>query len=61
MPQKCLQSFKFIKKQSALKSLQPSARAVVRGNLYYRLIEVVVGARIDGQLNHLIADDTGNG
>lgn len=32
--------------------LELAARAVVQGNIHYRLIEVVVGARIDGQLVH---------
>lgn len=33
--------------------LELASRAVITGNVHYRLIEVVVGARIDGQLHHL--------
>lgn len=36
--------------------LELAARAVITGNVHYRLIEVVVGARIDGQLRHMAAD-----
>lgn len=33
--------------------LELAAKAVVIGDLHYRLIEVVVGARIDGALHHM--------
>lgn len=36
--------------------LELAARAVVTGNVYYRLIEIVVGARIDGVMRHQAAD-----
>lgn len=32
--------------------LELAAKAVVSGNVHYRLIEIVVGARIDGVLRH---------
>lgn len=32
--------------------LELAARAVVTGNVHYRLIEIVVGARIDGVMQH---------
>lgn len=32
--------------------LELAARAVVTGNVHYRLIEIVVGARIDGVMRH---------
>ncbi len=32
--------------------LELAAHAVVTGNVHYRLIEIVVGARIDGVLRH---------
>ncbi|MFZ5723054.1 MAG: bactofilin family protein [Pseudomonadota bacterium] len=32
--------------------LELAARAVVTGNVHYRLIEIVVGARVDGVLRH---------
>ena len=34
------------------KRLELAARAQVRGNVFYRLIEMQLGARIDGQLVH---------
>ena len=33
--------------------LKLEATAVVTGNVHYRLVEIVVGARLDGQLRHL--------
>lgn len=36
--------------------LELAARAVITGDVHYRLIEVVVGARIDGQLRHMATD-----
>lgn len=35
-------------------------KAVVTGNVYYRLIEIVVGARVDGLLRHRSADGADN-
>ena len=40
--------------------LELAAKAVIRGNVHYRLIEVVVGARVDGVLRHVPADALGN-
>lgn len=40
--------------------LELAAKAVVRGNVHYRLIEVVVGARIDGVLQHASAEVPAN-
>lgn len=40
--------------------LELAAKAVVTGNVHYRLIEIVVGARIDGVLRHAPAGDTAN-
>lgn len=37
----------------ATERLELASRAVITGNIHYRLIEVVVGARIDGQLRHI--------
>lgn len=36
----------------ATERLELAARAVVTGNVHYRLIEIVMGARIDGVLRH---------
>ena len=35
------------------KHIELAAKAEVKGNVYYRLIEMVQGSRIDGQLVHL--------
>ncbi|MBT3831095.1 MAG: polymer-forming cytoskeletal protein [Gammaproteobacteria bacterium] len=35
------------------KHIELAAKAAVKGNVYYHLIEMVQGARIDGQLVHL--------
>ena len=35
-----------------------AARAVVSGNVHYRLLEIVVGARIDGVMQHDPAEAT---
>ncbi len=40
--------------------LELAAKAVVVGDVYYRLIEVVVGARIDGVLHHVAAELSAN-
>lgn len=40
--------------------LELAAKAVVVGNVYYRLIEVVVGARVDGVLRHVAAELSAN-
>lgn len=36
----------------ASERLELAAKAVVTGNVHYQLIEIVVGARIDGVLHH---------
>lgn len=36
----------------ATERLELAARAVVSGNVHYRLMEVVVGARVDGVMRH---------
>lgn len=36
----------------AAERLKLEGKAVVAGNVYYRLLEIVVGARIDGVLRH---------
>ena len=41
----------------AAQRLKLEATAVVTGNLYYRLVEVVVGARMEGVLKHIGAAD----
>lgn len=40
----------------AAERLELASRAVVAGNVHYRLIEIVVGARIDGVLRHVAVD-----
>lgn len=40
--------------------LELAAKAVVAGNVHYRLIEIVVGARIDGFMRHAPAEAGGN-
>jgi cytoskeletal protein CcmA (bactofilin family) len=41
----------------AAERLELAARAVITGNVHYRLLEVTVGARIDGQLRHMAAPE----
>lgn len=36
--------------------LELAARAVVTGNVHYRLVEIVIGARIDGVMRHQAAE-----
>lgn len=40
----------------ASEKVKLESKAVVTGNVYYRLLEIVVGARIDGVLRHRGAD-----
>ncbi|MFZ5756266.1 MAG: bactofilin family protein [Pseudomonadota bacterium] len=42
----------------ATDKLELAARAVVTGNVYYRLMEVVVGARVDGVMRHTAGEAT---
>lgn len=40
----------------ASEKVKLESKAVVAGNVHYRLVEIVVGARIDGVLRHSSAD-----
>lgn len=44
----------------ASKKVELAAQAKVRGNLHYNLIEMQLGARVDGQLLHEVADSDAN-